>query len=54
MEKYSYIEERYCLAQKRNIGVECRCHDDGRTEYYCLSKEFCPYCQEGICAIKGI
>lgn len=51
MSIYFYIEERYCVTQKRNVAIECRCEEDGSTDCVCLNKECadCQYCRSSIC-----
>lgn len=47
MSLYFYIEERYCIQKQRNVAVECHCHEDGTTKYYCLNDD-CQSCKLGI------
>lgn len=35
---YSYIEEKYCIKCKKNVGVEYSHDDDGTIKSECLNK----------------
>lgn len=44
MSLYYYVEERYCIPCKRNVGVECHCESSGERRTICLNAD----CKERI------
>lgn len=39
MTGYSYIEERYCVVCKKNVGVKYTLTEDGKRQTVCLQPE---------------